>query len=78
MWQLEHKIWYYLFEMLLHLFIWNVAVAISYTTGLAFGSPSLNVLDISGSIQYFDHDKANSISELITDKLRDFKKCSNI
>ena len=43
------------------------------TGGLAFGlSATAAVLDISDIIQFFDHDKLSSISQLIKGKFRDF------
>ena len=43
---------------------------ISYTTGSAFGSTAINVLDISVIIQFLSHLKSSSISQLINGKLR--------
>ena len=43
--------------------------------GLAFGlSAIVGVIDISYIIHSFDHDKSNSISQLINGKSRDLQK----
>ena len=58
----------------LELFIWNVApvvciAATSWTGEIASVFPGiLGMIDISDIIHYFDQDKSNSISQLISDK----------
>ena len=58
--------------------IWNiapvVAVTTSYSISSAFGSPALNVLDISDNTQFFDHLKSSSISQLSNGESRDVQK----
>ena len=49
--------------------------SISGTDGLALVLPAiLGVIHISDVIHSFDHDRSNSISQLINDKLRNLKK----
>ena len=54
------------------LFIWNVALVVVVGAGLA--PTTATVLDISDILQFIDHGKSGSISQLIKDKLRDFQK----
>ena len=50
---------------------------ILYTTGSAFGSTAINVLDISVIIQFLSNLNSSSISQLINGKSRDLPKLLN-